>query len=97
MIDTEKLRAWANDRRNLYSGGGYRYLEMDQTEVVELADEIDRLRDIIDRARNFDGRQTVDGVTDRGWLSPDEWHAEQVGLILDEVEQERGNVRPEEE
>jgi hypothetical protein len=43
----------------------------------------------------FERQQTVDGVTDQGWMSPDEWllgevHAALVGAETDGQEPERG-------
>lgn len=50
-----------------------------------LVAEVHRSRDIIRRAMTFDGEQTTNGVTDKGYMSPAEWHDEQVWRILNEI------------
>jgi hypothetical protein len=55
-LNLEPLKRFANDNRNLYSGGGYRYLEVDREEYLSLIEEIERLREVIDQAY----KQTVE-------------------------------------
>ena len=43
---------------------------------------VTELEAVIQKALTFDGRQTVDGITDRGYLSPDEWREEKIMGIL---------------
>ena len=52
--------------------------ERDRAERAEA-----RLREV---RRAMDMKQTVDGVTDRGWLTPDEWILDKVGEALGDDE-----------
>lgn len=61
-------------------------------EVQVVIDALRRAERRVSRAMTaLSAQQTVEGVTDRGWLSPDEWVLDKVGEALSDDGPEDGD------
>lgn len=56
-----------------------------------LQSRLEKAETVIVAALNFDDHQTVNGVTDRGWLSPNEWYIDMTRRILEAYRRSEGN------